>query len=150
MTVHWVLDHPLVGSSLEKNRFSLSGQPVLPVTFPLWVGACEVSPTYTLAYQLVLSYAGLVEATIFLRFHGCSSTIMPKRQYSTVGLLVIWLLKSFCPHFHDFPWDLDVGVTLSSISWACGSLSFSLCWLAVGLYHSLWLLQKKRSFFADG
>lgn len=92
----WVLDHPLVGSSLEKNRFSLSEQPVLPVMLPLWVGACEISPIYTLAYQLVLSYAGLVEATIFLRSHGYSFTVMPKRQYPAVGLLV-----TFCPLFHD-------------------------------------------------
>lgn len=62
MTIHWILGYPLVGSSLEKTDFPSLGS--------LWVGACEISPIYTLAYQLVLSHAGLVEATIFLRSQG--------------------------------------------------------------------------------
>lgn len=137
---------PISGVIPRKKKQILPLWAASVACLPLWVWAGEMSPTDTLAYQLVLSYAGLVEATIFLRFRGCSFTVIPKRQYSAVGLLVIWLLQSFCPHFHDFPWDLDVGVMLGYISWACGNLSFSICGLAVGLYHSLWPLQKKKKF----
>lgn len=133
----WVLDHPLVGSSLEKNRFSLWAASVACNASSMGRSLWNFSHLHigiSVGYHMQVSLA-----TIFLRSHGYSFTVMPKRQYPAVGLLV-----TFCPLFHDSSWDLDVAVMLGSISWACGGLSFSICWLAVGLYNSLWLLQKKK------
>lgn len=46
-------------------------------------------------------YAGLVEAAIVLKLHGCSCPAMSRRHYLAVGTLVLWFLESFFPLFHD-------------------------------------------------
>lgn len=69
---------PISGLIPIEHRFSLSGQPVIIYSSSSKGRDLVKFLPPTLACQLILSSADLVEATILLRFHGCGFPVVPK------------------------------------------------------------------------
>lgn len=42
-----------------------------------------------------------------MRFHGCGFPAIARRHNLTKDILVQWILKYFCPLFHEVPWALS-------------------------------------------
>lgn len=92
---YWMTSQRLIP---VEESFSLSAivnclylfiQGCVPVGFPL----------STLGYQLVLNYAGLLQAVIVLRFHGYSFSVRSvKHNLPATFLSLDWSLNLFLPH----------------------------------------------------
>lgn len=57
-------------------------------------------------------YAGLLQANILLRIHGCSFPVVPRGYHLSIFSLWLWLLESFYLFLHGFPSALCLGIAL--------------------------------------
>lgn len=94
-----------------------------------------------------MSWPGLVQATLLLRFPGCAPFVMSRGHCLAAGT-IFRLSQGFCLPFWWFSWVL--GVRFANVSFGLGRrmVTYLLFWAAVDLCNSLHLSHnnKKEAF----